>query len=302
MEPEPDLELSPDDTLGLPWFAEGWQNLVWSPWVPFAADREGFLAIPKAPGLYRIRPTGQPFLMYIGETGKMLHQKLAELRQTLRRKDLMPWSDPFAVAPGLWAWHNAEGYEYECSAVVLDASAPGRRGMECFLASRYRQEYGASPLCSYGRFHPRYRRSTNQKENRRGGKLAEGQKDNPAGGPSLPPLAVAGHPGDAGWMGLSWSLATPLADAPAGSVPHAPGLWILLDNGECVLIGQSADCAARLPDLHLNYGSDRTLQYSYYIPEPSLVPHQLKEMEIDLIGNYFDHYRKVPEFQFRGRL
>jgi hypothetical protein len=300
MEPEPD-QLSPDDSLGRSWFAESWQYLPWSPWVPFAADRDEFFSIPKSPGLYRIRPKDQDFLMYIGETGKMLHQKLAELRQTLRRKDLMPWSDPFAVAPALWAWNQAEGYEYECSAVALDASAQGRRGMECFLIARYRQEYGASPLCSLGRFHPRYRRSTNHKENRRGGRLAEDQKDNPAGGPGLPPLAATGTPGVAGWMGLPWSGPAPLAGNPAGSVPHAPGLWLLLDNGECLLIGQSADCAGRLSELYQDYGVERQLQCLYHIPDQPLLPHQLKELETDLIGNYYEQFRKSPELQFRSR-
>jgi hypothetical protein len=300
MDQEPDLELSPDDSLGCSWFAESWQYLPWSPWVPFAADRDEFLSIPKAPGLYRIRPKSQDFLMYIGETGKMLHQKLAELRQTLRRKDLMPWGDPFAVAPALWAWHEAEGYEYECSAVALDASAQGRRGMECFLIAQYRQEYGSSPLCSLGRFHPRYRRSTNRKENRRGGRLGENQKDNPAGGLSLPPLPAIGGPGDTGWMGLSWSSPVPLAGEPAGSIPHAPGLWLLLDAEEVLLIGQSADCAGRIPDLYRNFAEGCSLQCSYHIPEQPFLPHQLKEMETDLIGNYFEHYRKSPELQFRS--
>lgn len=53
--------------------------------------------------------------------------------------------------------------------------------MEAFLLYKYRQEHGESTLCNFGRFHPRYRKSTNRKEGRRGGKLAEDQKDNPAG-------------------------------------------------------------------------------------------------------------------------
>ncbi len=54
--------------------------------------------------------------------------------------------------------------------------------MESYLLYRYRQERGESTLCNFGRFHPRYRKSTNRKENLRGGKLEEGQRDNPAGG------------------------------------------------------------------------------------------------------------------------
>ncbi len=98
--------------------------------------------------------------------------------------ELMPWNDPTPAAPSLWAWQDAEGFEYECSATPLDASQSGRRGMESFLLYRYRQECGESTLCNFGRFHPRYRKSTNRKENKRGGKLEENHQDNPAGGPS----------------------------------------------------------------------------------------------------------------------
>jgi hypothetical protein len=99
-----------------------WCNLSWSPWVPFSAAKEEYRFIPKDPGLYRIRPAGKDFLMYIGETRRTVHERINELRQTLKRKDLMPWNDPHTPAPSLWAWQDAEGYEYECSATPLDVS------------------------------------------------------------------------------------------------------------------------------------------------------------------------------------
>jgi hypothetical protein len=32
--------------------------------------------------------------------------------------------------------------------------------------------------------------------------------------------------------------------------------------------------------------------------EKPVLPHNLKELENDLIGNYFEHYRKAPKYQF----
>ena len=61
----------------------------------------------------------------------------------------MPWNDPHTAAPSLWAWQDAEGFEYECSAAPLDASINGRRGMESYLLYRYRQERGESTLCNF---------------------------------------------------------------------------------------------------------------------------------------------------------
>jgi hypothetical protein len=40
------------------------------------------------------------------------------------------------------------------------------------------------------------------------------------------------------------------------------------------------------------------LMFSCSIEEKSLLPHNLKEGENDLIGNYFEVYRKAPKYQF----
>ncbi|MDP2796944.1 MAG: hypothetical protein Q8N94_05455 [Methanoregula sp.] len=46
----------------------------------------------KSPCLYRIRPINKDFLMYIGETRRTVHQRVNELRHTIKRTDLMPWN------------------------------------------------------------------------------------------------------------------------------------------------------------------------------------------------------------------
>ena len=47
----------------------------------------------------------------------------------------------------------------------------------------------------------------------------------------------------------------------------------------------------KLPD-------EKDMLVSYYIGEKPLLPHNLKEWENDLIGNYFEVFRKAPEYQF----
>lgn len=283
-------------------FASNWSNLTWTPWVPFNADKKEFRVIPKEPGLYRIRPAGKDFLMYIGETRRTLHQRLNELRHTLRRGDLMPWNDPHTAAPSLWAWRDAEGFSYECSATPLDASQAVRRGTESFLLYRYRQEYGESTLCNFGRFHKRYRKSTNRKENLRGGKLEDSHKDNPAGGPSIPPLKIIGNPGDPDWMELTWTERKPLNTGNIGSLSSDPGLYLLSDagSGEIHYIGQSKNCSKRLQDHSRKQWDEKSLQFSCYLDSGLTLAHNLKELENDLIGNYFEVYRKAPEYQFRN--
>jgi hypothetical protein len=298
MSPDPDQ--SPIDSEDRDYLSYTWSSLPWSPWVPFTATKEEFRQIPKEPGLYRIKPVGKDFLMYIGETRRTTHERLSELRHTLKRTGLMPWHDPMGEAPPLWAWQDAEGFAYECSVAPLDASQSGRRGMESFLLYRYRQERGESTPCNFGRFHPRYRKSTNRKENKRGGKLAENHLDNPAGGPGMPPLRVTGTPGERDWMGLAWSGIRPLDGETISTVPPGAGLYLLFerDSRDLVYIGQSADCAQRLRSHAIKFLDGKDLLFSHYIVEKPVLPHNLKELENDLIGNYFEAYRKVPEYQF----
>jgi len=44
----------------------------------------------------------------------------------------MPWNDPHTAAPALWAWTDADGFSYECSAAPPGASTNGRRGWRVF--------------------------------------------------------------------------------------------------------------------------------------------------------------------------
>ncbi|MFA4826266.1 MAG: hypothetical protein WC593_14030 [Methanoregula sp.] len=300
-DPEPEEPGTPENFNDLYYFSEFWQDLPWSPWVPFDAPRE-FFYIPKEPGIYRIRPVGKDFLVYISETNRTLHQRLGELRQSLRRTDLMPWNDPDTSAPPLWAWRDAERYQYECSAAPLDASPAGRRAMESFLIYQYRQEVKESPLCNFGRFHPRYRRSTNKSGNLRGGKLLDNQKDNPAGWPSIPPLSPAGKPGDPDWMELEWTPAKPFTPENIETILPGAGLYLLTDAGsqEILFIGQAPDCKKRLLVQCGKEWDDRTLEFSYQPLGENVFLHNLRELENDLIGNFFEHYRKAPEFQFRA--
>ena len=282
-----------------PEFLSGtWGELVWTGWFSFAAMKQEFRIIPSEPGLYRIRALGSSNLLYIGETRRPLYELLNGLRQSLRNRDLMPWSDPFTEAPALWALQDSEEISFECSAAPLDASQSGRRGMESYLLAKYREEAGESPICNFNRFPARYRRSTIRGEGLRGGKLAENQQDNPASLPGSPPLPVIGLPGEPDWMGLVWSEWLP-ANSPAGTFSHGSGLYLVIDSGsqEILVIGQSPDCAERLKEFSIEKSS-RELQFSC-VRFPGPVPaHILKEQANDLLGNYFGVFRKVPAWQF----
>jgi hypothetical protein len=172
--------------------------------------------------------------------------------------------------------------------------------MESFLLYRYRQEYGLSTLCNFGRFHPRYQKSTNRKENRPGRKLEENHQDTPAGGPSVPPLPVTGKPGDLDWMGLAWNGRKPLDGRTIGTIPPSAGLYVLFEGEreDLLYIGQSNNCAKRLRSHAMKFHNQTDILFSYSITEKPLLQHNLKELENDLIGNYFEVFRKTPKYQF----
>jgi len=242
--------------------------------------------VPDHPGLYRIRAAGDDSLHVIGETRRPLYERLNGLRQSLRNRDLMPWSDPFTEAPALWALQDAGGISFECSAAPLDASRNGRRGMESLLLARYRQERGGSLACNFNRFPARYRCSISRAGGLQDGRLAAGQQDSP-------PL-----PEDPDWMGRCWSARQELVPATAESMHPGPGVFIISASGsqESLLIGQAADCAARLRE----FCSDCPDRMQVFLsPAPGPVPaHVLKEQANDLLGNYFSQFRRVPAWQF----
>jgi hypothetical protein len=332
----PDPEPGTFDPETIDHFFDNWCSLAWTEWIPFNATKQVWTRIPREPGLYRIRPVGKEYLVYIGETKRTLRDRLHTLRLELEKSEQMPWSDPHAEAPALWAYRKewladneaeerpapesepeapqepagdpsapaepllpSDPHGYECSAAPLDASDSGRRGMESYLLYRYRQENGESPLCNFGRFPARYRRSSTKNEGKRGGKLADGQKDNPAGGPGQPPLTPSGTPGERDWMGLPWSAPAPLDAEQLKGVPEGQGFYLLLDGKEVILIGRAGNLSSQLAGQAERGWEGMAIAFSFHAIGEPLLPHQLRELENDLVGNFYEQYRKPPVFQFR---
>lgn len=283
-------------------FSPTWCNLSWSEWIPFSALSPEFKSIPKEPGLYRIRAKNQQFLMYIGQTGRSLRERLNDLkRNTL--KEIMPFNDPHTAAPSLWAWNDANGYSYECSAAAYYSDLSQRTGWECYLLWQYRLLNGSSTLCNFGRFHPHYKKSTERKKGVIGGKLPEGEI-NPSGGPSVPPLQRRGNPGDCNWMNLLWNEKLSFKTDIHAKIPHQPGLYLLFDStvNELIYIGESVDIHNRLRDHRSKSWDGRKISVSFNIQPESIFPHNLKELENDLIGCFFGDFHRLPVYQYRNHL
>ena len=280
-------------------FSGDWCNLEWSTWVPFSTTSRTLEVIPDSPGLYRIRASGQNFLMDIGWTEESLRQCFAGIRQNAT-KLVMPWNDPWPVAAALWAWRDAKHYTYEFSSVPSGEVTAELKATGCYLAYRYRQEHHESPLCSFGRFHRKYRRPSDQKDGIAGGKLGPEEPLNAAGGPSASALPVTGRPGDPGWMGLAWNSRRSLKTYTTGFVPPCQGYYLIFDSltSGILAIGQSENCAQTLFTISRDPWEGRELAYSFFSEPKPLPEHNLRERENDLIGNFIEYYREAPVYQF----
>lgn len=287
---------------GITFVKLSWCGLRWSEWIPFDEFSQKKAALPAEPGIYRIRPVDGDYLMYIGQTGRTLRQRLSELSKYRKTSELMPYNDPHTAAPSLWAWRDATGLDFECSGTPLPitTNTRAREVIECYLLWQYRLEYGSSTLCNFGRFHPNYRKSKDRSSRQRGGRLPEGIT-NPAGGASLPPLWPVGSPCSADWMALQWNEFQALHRAP--DIPRRPGLYRIMsiEDDDVIYIGQSANLRARLSTHAQKEWGVTGVAYSYVACSPDILPHQLKEWENDLIAGYYAKEKRAPIHQFTGR-
>jgi hypothetical protein len=268
--------------------------------MPFSTTSRALDTVMNKPGLYRIRPNGLKFLMEIGWTGGSLWECFTGIRQNAAKLN-MPATDPWAVAPALWAWKDAKGYAYEFSSVPSGGSPVELNAAASYLTYRYRLEHRESPLCSFGRFHRKYRRPSKGQDGINGGKIGPGEPLNPAGGPSASPLPVTGTPGEPGWMGLSWSPRRSLKTHTTGIVPSQQGYYLIFDAGTnaVLAISRSEDCARDLFAISRDPWDNRDLAYSFFCEPKPLPLHNLRERECDLIGNFIEQCGTVPAYLFR---
>lgn len=279
-----------------------WCGLQWTEWIPFA-DKKLLSQLPAKPGLYKVRPVGADFLVYIGQTGRSLKERMqSQLREYLKSDTEMPFNDPHTAAPSLWAWRDAEGWDFECSVTVLEFPAlekeqgkQMREGVESYLLWKYRVERGESTYCNFGRFHPDYVKSASRKSGKRGGRLPEGQK-NPAWGTSFPPAEIFGNPTGEDWMHEVWSVPQRLC-ADEITVGNIPGCYRIIVDDDVVYIGQSSRLKARLLS-HVRKKWGENPQYSVICMQEDTPAYQLLERENDLIGGYVSHMKRPPKYQF----
>ena len=278
-----------------PYFSKDWCGLTWTNWIKLKAGIEERKIIPKLQGVYRVRPMGENFLVYIGQTNH-LKRRTGMLALTSYKNE-MPWNDPHTAAPNLWAWRQEKGWEYEVSvALTLELTRLSREGLECLLLWKYRLENGESTVCNHGRFNPNYTKSSDKTRGKKGRKLLLNEPRNPAWGPSHLPLNHFRTYESNDWMGLVWTEFVGFNDSK--NVPTLPGIYKIVEvkNNELLYIGETKNLKNRLKT-HKKKFSKEAFSYSKLVVE--MPRYQRLEIENDLIGQYYDTTGKAPAFQFK---
>jgi predicted GIY-YIG superfamily endonuclease len=278
----------------LNYFSSNWCTLNWVPWIRIKTKREERKIIPNSQGVYRVRPRGKDFLVYVGQTNQL--KRRTGMLALNSYKEEMPWNDPHTAAPNLWVWRQEQGWDYEVSVAATPAiTRQKRQGLECLLLWRYRLERGESTLCNHGRFHPDYVKSSNRLKGIRGRKLDSNETRNPAGGPSSPPLRTLNTHMSSDWMGLSWTEFEKLKTA--SLLPADPGVYKLVDlaNHALLYVGETDNLRSRL-NQHKRKFLDTV--FSYVTLSSEMLHYERLEIENDLIGYHYYITGKSPSCQF----
>ncbi|MDN3663359.1 hypothetical protein [Vibrio agarivorans] len=274
----------------------------WSNWYPLSGEADVYQNIPtKQAGLYRIRSPQRRELIYIGQTGRCLRERLRALRKGAYSQS-MPYNDPHTAAPNLWVWRQEANLEFEFSFLTTAVDTPLRQGLEDYFLWRHRQEKGCSTLCNYGRFHKSWMKPSNKKQGRIGRKL-EANQFNPAGLSSSSPLVQLGASFDENWMSLNWSEPEPLESSHIKPLPNHAAIYRLLDvtSREVIYIGETQSLAHRLRTHTKGSWGVNPVFFSFADDINLSESHLRHEIEVDLIGAFYQERGCVPLFQYGKR-
>lgn len=267
--------------------SKAWGGLAWTSRQKLSGSRKTF---PRAAGLYRVRAQSAHGLVYVGQTGRNLRERVGALALGVYRDTCdPPWNDRHTAAPILWAFRHEDAMDFEVSVAPLSADRSERQCVEDFLLYGHRVKFGRSTLANLGRMHPRWTRPTNRAK----GQAAE-RRPAEYRYPSLPVAVGDPDPSSQKWLDLDWSPFRGWAAAAAGD---GPGVYRVQRNGEPVYFGESGRLADRLQS-HAQSPRFEGCEVSF-LRMPGAMRHHLLEREVDLIGAFYAVRRRPPLHQYQ---
>ncbi|WP_455901539.1 GIY-YIG nuclease family protein [Rhodococcus gordoniae] len=286
----------------------------WSTWIPLLGISRN-AAVPRLPGIYRVRRRDFDGLDYIGQTGRSLRERLGALSRC--HAEQMPYRDPHTAAPALWALRHATGCEFEVSFAATDGDSHTRKGQEALAVGLYRQEFGASPTVQFGRIPEGYRASSsnNARLVAAGARFRGDVYDGPPlaehrlGAPPVGPLTHDTQ--SPSWCGHRWSAWVALSNARYAIPANTSGLYRLRGDYDDALLYIGQGVLPNRPLAHLAkiaavghaqgaiFAEQHRLEVSWVAAQHRPV-NQLLELENDLIAAHVLHLNIAPTAQFKG--
>lgn len=276
-----------------------WLGFDWSPWLSLHPDDEEVESLTTDAGVYRVRHEVYDGLVYIGETGRSLRGRIYALRRGIYDSK-MPFSDPHTASPSLWAIVDRHGPGFEVSAAA-PPRAEGkqqRKAIEDALIALHRRETETNLVGNFGRMPPGYSKSKSRSTGVRGSRSEDDTLRSFR--ESADPLGWENPSGitDSEWMGLSWSPAQLLEDAP-GDAPDTGGVYRLWDDEvspPLEYVGESVSLRNRLSSHRRD--RDRDLLFSYAALSGVDEKHQLSQVETGLLGAHWLACGEAPSNQY----
>ena len=282
-----------------------WMGLEWSSWFSLRDQKTLREELPRRPGLYRVRHSELPGLMYIGESGSEggvrqrvglgLSAGVSELGQQA--------GDKHGAARALRQITDFVGGEMEVSVTTppISSNRKHRRAVEATLIAVCRREVGWTPMVQLNREPAENVSGSRGKLDRKLKNVAQRFSYSP---PSWQPWRDVTGPN---WLGLDWSESRPLSkrDEINNGGVHAFRLW----RGEAEdqwgqtieEIGTTRSISSRLFKLQSEYEDD--MRFSVVSLDELSSPAQRRSRELgevrhDLVGAHYLATGAPPKAQF----
>lgn len=282
-----------------------WMGLDWSRWFDLRDRKTLRNELPRRPGLYRVRHSELPGLMYVGESGSKggVRQRVGLGLSAGVNSSGQQTGDKHGAARALRQVTDLVGGEIEVSVTTpsISSNQRHRRAIESTLVAICRREVGWTPMIQLNR-------EPVEKVNRSHGKLHRELKDVAERSsytiPSWQPWRDVTAPN---WLGLDWTESRPLSRRGVidNSGVHAFRLWreVTGERWDQTVqeMGTTGSISSRLFKLQGEYGNDMrfsVVTLDGLCSNTHRRSRELSEVRHDLVGAHYLATGTPPKAQF----
>jgi hypothetical protein len=298
--PEPLTRLEPDPQ------SSTWMGLNWSRWFELQDWETLRKELPRRPGLYRVRHSGLPGLMYIGESGAEggVRQRVGLGLSAGVNESERQTGNKHGAAHPLRQITDVVGGQMEVSVTTppISSNRRHRRTIEATLVAICRREVGWTPMVQLNREPAEHVSGSYDELEQELKDIAERSSYTV---PTWQPWREVTAPR---WLGLDWTEARPLSERDMienGGV-HAFRLWRENETGErwnqtIQEMGTTGAISSRLFELQYEYGDGvrfSVVNLDGLSSDAQRRSRELSEVRYDLIGAHFLATGTPPKEQF----